>query len=61
MNKKIYNKNKFVFLCEYNTKIENNYEPRYYYRHEFRFIRYFPFIKKEFIEYKFVAGYWIEQ
>jgi len=61
MSKNIYNKSKFGFLSEDNKSSELIECDRYYYRHEIRFCRKFPFLKKEFIEYKFVDEHWIEQ
>jgi len=57
MKKKIYNKSKFGFF--YDT--EHYEDEHYYYHHEIRFCRYFPFLKKVIIEYKFVNDKWIEQ
>jgi len=61
MKKKMYNKSKFGFF--YNTENDNDVinSDHYYYNHELKFCRNFPFIKKVIVEYKFVNNHWIEQ
>jgi hypothetical protein len=56
---KKFKKSDFYFL-DNNGFIIEPVESQLYYNYEIRFILKFPFILKQFIEYKLIGDYWIE-